>query len=125
MKDANDILREDGVEALRAEFDNMKPFEPEQRHANGNGKRVDAPSLQPKLAATTATARRVPWTIPAMQWRDPATIPIRKFLYGYCYARSFVSATIADSGMGKSSLKIAEFLACATGLPLLGITPTE
>src|SRR5262249_31982866 len=90
---------------------------------------VTAPPLQPKLAngngAAATTAPRAPWTVPAMQWRDPATIPIRKFLYGYCYARGFVSATIADSGMGKSSLKIAEFLACATGLPLLGITPTE
>src|SRR5262245_38721001 len=65
MKDANDILREDGIDALRAEFDRMEPFEPEQRHTNGNGGRVDAPSLQPKLAATTTTA-----PLPPLRWID-------------------------------------------------------
>jgi AAA domain/Bifunctional DNA primase/polymerase, N-terminal len=67
---------------------------------------------------------RTPWTVPVLTWRDPATIPRRKFLYGHYYARGFVSATIADGGMGKSLLKIVEFLSCATGLSLLGIVPT-
>src|SRR5262249_5701571 len=71
------------------------------------------------------TVPRVPWTAPVLTWRDPETIPRRVFLYGHYYARDFVSATIADGGMGKSLLKIAELLACATGLPLLGITPTD
>jgi AAA domain len=62
--------------------------------------------------------------VPVLTWRDPATIPRRKFLYGHYYARGFVSATIADGGMGKSLLKIVEFLSCATGLSLLGIVPT-
>jgi hypothetical protein len=70
-------------------------------------------------------APRTPWTVPVLTWRDPATIPRRIFLYGHYYARGFVSATIADGGMGKSLLKIAELLACATGLPLLDIMPTE
>src|SRR5215831_19467979 len=38
-RDPNDILREDGVEALRAEFDRMESFEPEQGRVNGNGQR--------------------------------------------------------------------------------------
>jgi hypothetical protein len=72
-----------------------------------------------------ATSPRTPWTVPVLPWRDPEMIPRRVFLYGHYYARGFVSATIADGGIGKSLLKIAEFLACATGLPLLDITPTE
>jgi RecA-family ATPase len=65
------------------------------------------------------------WTVPAMTWRDPATIPRRVFLYGHYYARGFVSATVADGGIGKSILKIAEILAMATGRDLLGIAPQE
>jgi hypothetical protein len=65
------------------------------------------------------------WTVPPMTWRDPAIIPRRQFLYGHYYARGFISATIADGGLGKSILKTAEFLSLATGKPLLGITPTE
>jgi AAA domain len=72
-----------------------------------------------------AASPRTPWTVPVLAWRDPEMIPRRVFLYGHYYARGFVSATIADGGIGKSLLKIAEFLACATGLPLLDITPTE
>lgn len=73
-----------------------------------------------------ATAPRTPpWTVPVLAWRDPETVPRREFLYGHYYARGFVSATIADGGIGKSLLKITELLACATGLPLLDITPTE
>jgi AAA domain len=65
------------------------------------------------------------WSVPVLSWREPETIPRRVFLYGYCYARGFVSVTIADGGIGKSLLKIGECLACATGRPLLDITPTE
>jgi hypothetical protein len=68
---------------------------------------------------------RAPWTVPAFTWRDPATIPKREFLYGHAYMRGAVSVTIADGGVGKSNLKIAEMLALATGRNLLGVTPTE
>src|SRR5438874_8638922 len=68
---------------------------------------------------------RDPWTVPVLCWRDPKTIPRRVFPYGHCYARGFVSVTIAAGGVGQSLLKIVECLACATGSPLLGITPTE
>src|SRR5437867_2803369 len=60
---------------------------------------------------------RDPWTVPVLSWRDPKTIPRRVFLYGHCYARGFVSVTIADGGVGKSLLKIVECLACATVRP--------
>ena len=56
MKDANDILREDGVEALRAEFDSMKPFEPEQGCVNGNGQRHHNDGVQPPEFSDDALA---------------------------------------------------------------------
>ena len=54
---------------------------------------------------------------------DPSTIPPREFLYGGHYVRQFVSATIAPTKVGKSSLGIAEALAMASGKPLLGVEP--
>jgi hypothetical protein len=54
-RDPNDILREDGVEALRAEFDSMKPFEQgngsngHRHHNRGDdfGVTQDEPPLEP------------------------------------------------------------------------------
>jgi hypothetical protein len=54
------------------------------------------------------------------QWRDPASIPPRKWLYGRHLIRKFVSLDIAPGGLGKSSVKIVEALAMASGSPLLG-----
>lgn len=54
---------------------------------------------------------------------DPGSIPRRQFLYGVHYVRQFLSATVAPSGVGKSSLEVVEALAMATGKPLLGVTP--
>ncbi len=54
---------------------------------------------------------------------DPAALPRREWLYGTHYIRGFVSATVAPSGVGKSSLVIVEALAMASGKPLLGVTP--
>lgn len=59
----------------------------------------------------------------AYTFPDPANIPKREWLYGTHLIRKFVSATVAPSGVGKSSLIIAEALAMASGKPLLGITP--
>jgi hypothetical protein len=65
------------------------------------------------------------WRVPLMSYCDSATIPRRNFIYGYLYARGVLSAMIADGGIGKSLLKLAEMLAMVTGRPLLGITPRE
>lgn len=56
-------------------------------------------------------------------FKDPRAIPKREWLYGNHYIRKFVSATVAPSGVGKSSLEIVEALAMATGKPLLGVEP--
>lgn len=54
---------------------------------------------------------------------EPSQIPPRQWLYDDHYIRKFVSATVAPSGVGKSSLKIAEALVMASGKPLLGVQP--
>jgi AAA domain len=99
----------------RERIKTARPGAEKTTNANGQHK-TDKPDEQ---------EQRTPWTVPTFIWRDPATIPQRAFLYGHCYARGFVSATIADGGIGKSLLKIVEFLAMATCRPLLGVTPTE
>lgn len=69
-------------------------------------------------AAMAAAIRPSPYAFP-----DPAAIPRRRWLYGSHYIASFVSATVAPSGVGKTSLLIAEFLAMASGKPILGVQP--
>ncbi|MDX1742183.1 MAG: AAA family ATPase [Ruegeria sp.] len=54
------------------------------------------------------------------EWRDPATIPPRQWLYGEHLIRKQVSATVAAGGVGKSSHSIVEALAMVTGRELLG-----
>ena len=54
------------------------------------------------------------------EWEDPTTIPVRDWIYGKHLIRRHVSATIASGAVGKTSLKIVETLALATGRSLLG-----
>jgi hypothetical protein len=54
------------------------------------------------------------------EWQDPSTIPLRDWIYGTHLLRGIVSMTIASGAVGKTSLKIVEALALATGRPLLG-----
>ena len=54
------------------------------------------------------------------QWRDPADIPPRPWLYGRHLIRKQVSVTVAPGGVGKSSLTICEALSMASGRKLLG-----
>jgi hypothetical protein len=58
-------------------------------------------------------------------WREPNEIPPRQWIYGRIYIRRFVTANVAPGGTGKSSLALAETIACATGRNLLGIEPRE
>jgi hypothetical protein len=68
------------------------------------------------------TSAKAPYFEPSVfEWSDPAAIPRRDWLYGKHLARRNVSATIAAGARGKTSLKIVEALALASGRPLLGI----
>jgi hypothetical protein len=53
-------------------------------------------------------------------WRPTAEIPKRQWLYGKHLLRKFVSLDVAAGGVGKSSLKIGEALAMASGRDLYG-----
>lgn len=53
-------------------------------------------------------------------WRPTSAIPKREWLYGKHLLRKFVSLDVAAGGVGKSSLKIGELLAMASGRDLYG-----
>lgn len=53
-------------------------------------------------------------------WRPTADIPKRQWLYGRHLLRKFVSLDVAAGGVGKSSLKIGEALAMASGQDIYG-----
>ncbi|NTI22272.1 AAA family ATPase [Rhizobium rhizogenes] len=74
-------------------------------------------SQQPRAKAVRLTA--APYV-----WRDPASIPPRQWLYGNHYIRSYVTATVAPGGLGKTSVVQTEALAMATGRNLLGVEPS-
>jgi phage/plasmid primase-like uncharacterized protein len=70
------------------------------------------------LFATHATpAKSDPKLVNAtpFAWRDTAAIPKREWLYGKHLLRKFVSVDVAAGGVGKSSLKIGEAIAMASG----------
>jgi hypothetical protein len=62
---------------------------------------------------------------PLSAFGDPALLPPRKFIYGKHYLRGAVSMTVADGGVGKSTLAIAEGIAIALGRNLLGVPVPE
>jgi hypothetical protein len=55
------------------------------------------------------------------EWRAEAEIPRRMWLYGKHLLRRFVSVDVAAGGTGKSSVKIGEALAMASGRDLYGV----
>lgn len=97
MADFNDILRANGVDALRDHFDRARPWEP-----NGDGLDV-GPDLD---EAETA-------------WCDPAMLPRRDWLYGRALIRGQVSLLVAPGGVGKTAYTCTQVMALVTGKPLL------
>jgi KaiC/GvpD/RAD55 family RecA-like ATPase len=53
-------------------------------------------------------------------YRDPATIPVRPWLYGRQILRGSVTAVVAPGGVGKTTLLIGTALALVTGRSILG-----
>jgi len=82
--------------------------------AGGDGQERRATEQQGQRRVIRAT----PYVLP-----DPTTIPQRDWLYGTHLIRAFASATFAPGAAGKTSLKLVEAIAMATGRPLLGIRP--
>lgn len=100
--DFDDVLKLYGADAVREALD---------------GARSVLPDFAPydDESSTLAPIKATPF-----QWRDPATIPPRRWLYGRHLIRKFLSLDIAPGGLGKSSVKIVEALAMVTNRPLLG-----
>lgn len=89
----------------------------------GGPRRPNGGQAPEAKAASKKTA--VTFTPKPFVYRDPSTIPRRQFLYGRHYIRSFLSATVAPGGVGKSSLALVEAVAMASGRNLLGIEPPK
>lgn len=53
-------------------------------------------------------------------WTNPATIPVRPWVYGRWLLRNTLTAVVAPGGVGKSALMASTVLALATGRELLG-----
>ena len=70
-------------------------------------------------------APRTPISFRSYILPDSTKLKRRQFLYGKHFIRRYASATIATSGVGKSSLVLVEALALATGRNLLGVEPEE
>jgi hypothetical protein len=81
----------------------------------------DEGEAEPRASAETRKEQsRHPIKATPFVWRNPATIPPRRWLYGRHLIRKFLSLDIAPGGLGKSSVKIVEALAMASGQALLG-----
>ena len=68
------------------------------------------PAPEPKVALSATS----------FVWRPEAQIPPRRWLYGRHLLRRFLSVDVAAGGVGKSSVKIVEAVAMASGRNLLG-----
>jgi hypothetical protein len=108
----------------------------QQQKANGPGRAAETPPADDSglLGLDASDDNQIPpprgaskpsITATPFLWRDPASIPARRWLYGRHFIRQFLTCTIAPGGMGKTTLLVSEALAMASGKPLLGITPNE
>jgi hypothetical protein len=102
-RDAADILREQGADGFREQIDRelgAKRVEPPQ----GNGR--DEPSIG-ELGEWDAGD-------------DPGPIPPRQWLLGNQFCRGYISSLVSAGGIGKSALRLLQFISLALGRPLSG-----
>lgn len=91
-------------------------FEPIDEDAAAAPPPTDSLFPEEKPYGATIGIDATPYACP-----DPGTIPPRQSLYGGHYVRQFLSSTLAQSKVGKSTLIVAEILAMASGKALLGV----
>lgn len=99
----------DGYEAATARPTNVVPIGEPPAWMN------DAPPIGEPAAVPS------PIVATPFAWRPEAEIPPRRWLYGRHLLRRFVSVDVAAGGTGKSSVKIGESLAMASGRDLYGV----
>jgi RecA-family ATPase len=69
----------------------------------------------PPGTASTKHIRATPY-----RWRDPASLPLRPWVYGRWLLRGTVACLVAPGGVGKSTVIAGTAIALATGRRLLG-----
>jgi AAA domain len=80
---------------------------------NGSSSETKAESKNPAIHATPFV------------YKDPSKIPLRQHLYGKVLIRKFVSIIIGQTGVGKSTLSVAETLSQVSAKALLGVHVPE
>lgn len=101
-RDASDDFVQYGAESVRAALNAAQwPFQ-------------ETPPYEEERAAPVRQLSATPFV-----WRAEAEIPPRKWLYGQHLLRKFLSVDVAAGGIGKSSVKVVEALAMASGRALL------
>jgi hypothetical protein len=137
-RDANDIHCGEGVDALRAAFDasvvadaraaSLNGHEASTKPSSPNGVGYPPGYAGEPIGAgpgpgpddPTPLAGAVPTLEVLDVGDDDRPIPPRQWLLGNAFCREFVSAIIAPGAGGKTSLRIVQALALATGRSLTG-----
>ena len=74
----------------------------------------------PPAAGARPSGEATPLKAKPFVWKDPATFPRRRWIYGHHLIRKFFSCTFAPGGIGKTSLVLVEAISLAIGRSLLG-----
>lgn len=94
--------------------------------AEGEARKYDVgnvsnlPGLEVIADVSDATERSVKITATPFAWPDPALIPRRRWLFGQWLLRGEITAVIAPSGVGKSTITTAIKVSLASGAAFLG-----
>ena len=121
-RDPNDILREGGPDALRAEFDSMKPLdEPERERVNGNGNSQHHHENEDDDFGLNGSAKPSSRALPLTFFDALSEKPTPKqWLIKDVIARDEMSSWIAPPGKGKSALLTDIAIHIAAGLDWRG-----
>ncbi len=118
-RDVNDILREEGEEAVRGFHDAAEPFDesnPKFQNGNANGSHGDEPHHDPNGGGADIIQ-----DLGERDAGDDVGLPRpRQWLLGNQFCRKFLSGIVAPGSTGKSALRLAQCLSLATGRSLTG-----
>lgn len=81
---------------------------------------MTVPRLKDRIDTAEVIQLKRPVTATPYLWRDPQTIPPRKWVYGRQLLRGSVTVVVAPGATGKTALMIGTALSLATGRELLG-----
>lgn len=79
-----------------------------------------APDIESRIAAAPAIGLAPVIHATPYAWREPATIPMREWVFGHWFLRGTIACVVAPGGVGKSTLMAGMALSLATGRPFLG-----